>query len=175
MEKYKLLYTPKTNVFGGILESANLSVCPCVCLCTKYYFLSKHWQGYQITFNDGSSLFGSERFKNLVLLLQVKGGSGYNGGGGGRLAIEYGHNNTNSYFEGEYYSDGGANTGKENGAAGTVYLKDVSDDGQKHLRIYNIEGNEVWKPAKHKFQIYFYTNLVNCSTCTSSLLFLSII
>ena len=31
------------------------SVCPCVRLCTKYYFLSKRWRGYHVTFSDSSS------------------------------------------------------------------------------------------------------------------------
>ena len=40
---------------GAILESACLSVCPFVHLCSKYYFLSKCLWGYQVTFSDSSS------------------------------------------------------------------------------------------------------------------------
>ena len=67
----------------------------------------------------------------------MKGGSGRNGGAGGRLAISY----MDNFFAGNYYSDGGVGSGGESGAAGTVYTKDNSTaDGQKTLRIYNREG-----------------------------------
>ena len=44
-----LLYPSKTDVFGGILESACVSVRPCIHPCTKYQFLSKHWQAHLVT------------------------------------------------------------------------------------------------------------------------------
>ena len=50
------LYPNKNECFQGKLESAGLYVCVSICV-KKYYFLSKHWQGYQITFSDSSSLF----------------------------------------------------------------------------------------------------------------------
>ena len=74
--------------------------------------------------------------------MQVKGGSGRNGGGGGHLAISY----MDNFFAGKYYSDGGVGNGGEYGAAGTVYTKDNSTaDGQKTLRIYNRKGQGVSK------------------------------
>ena len=73
-------------------------------------------------------------------MLQVKGGSGRNGGSGGRLAISY----LDNLFAGNYYSDGGLGNGGESGAAGTVYTKDNSTaDGAKTLRIYNRNGGGV--------------------------------
>jgi len=66
----------------------------------------------------------------------VKGGSGYNGGAGGRLSTIYGYSN----FVGTFRSDGGEGTGGENGAAGTVFTKDTAAGGQKRLRIYNRKG-----------------------------------
>ena len=73
-------------------------------------------------------------------MLQVKGGSGRNGGAGGRLAISY----LDNLFIGNYYSDGGLGNGGESGAAGTVYTKDNSSaDGEKTLRIYNRDGGGV--------------------------------
>ena len=77
---------------------------------------------------------------HLNCVPQVKGGSGRNGGAGGRLAISF----IDNFFAGNYYSDGGLGNGGENGAAGTVYTKDNSTtDGQKTLRIYNREGDGV--------------------------------
>ena len=58
--KMNVFYIPAKRTFSGvILESACLSVCvsvrPSVHLCTKYYFLSMCWQGYQVTFSNSSS------------------------------------------------------------------------------------------------------------------------
>ena len=39
----------------SMCPSICVSVCPCSHLCTKYPFLSKCWQGYNVTFNDSSS------------------------------------------------------------------------------------------------------------------------
>lgn len=69
----------------------------------------------------------------------MKGGSGRNGGAGGRFAIVYGFIN----FIGEYYSDGGVGNGGENAAAGTVFTKDTGANGTKILKIYNREGEGV--------------------------------
>lgn len=77
--------------------------------------------------------------KNSPTFLQVKGGSGRNGGAGGRFGIEYGYIN----FIGEYYSDGGEGNGGESAAAGTVFTKDTGVNGTKTLKIYNREGEGV--------------------------------
>jgi len=69
----------------------------------------------------------------------VKGGSGRNGGAGGRFGISYGYSN----YIGEYYSDGGVANGGENGAAGTVFTKDTGTNGLKTVKIYNREGDGV--------------------------------
>ena len=50
-------YVPEKNIFGGILELACLSVRVSVRLCTKYYFLSKRWRGYQVTCSGSSSYY----------------------------------------------------------------------------------------------------------------------
>lgn len=71
--------------------------------------------------------------------LQVKGGSGRNGGAGGRLGIAYDYIN----YVGSYFSNGGVGSGGENGAAGTVFTKDTVPGGKKRLRIYNRKGDGV--------------------------------
>lgn len=77
-----------------------------------------------------------------MYFMQVKGGSGRNGGAGGRLGISYGFIN----YIGEYYSDGGVGSGGENGAAGTVFTKDTGPNGLKKVKIYNREGDGVSMP-----------------------------
>ena len=84
----------------------------------------------------------------FIIFFQVKGGSGRNGGAGGRLAISYIYN----FFAGKYYSNGGVGNGGEYGAAGTVYTKDNSSaDGEKMLRIYNRKGAGV-RIILHRFR-----------------------
>jgi hypothetical protein len=73
------------------------------------------------------------------LFTKVKGGTGRNGGAGGRFGVAYGYLN----FVGEYVSNGGEGTGGENGAAGTVFTKDTGVNGTKTLRIYNRKGDGV--------------------------------
>lgn len=67
------------------------------------------------------------------------GGSGRNGGGGGRVGIVY---NITSYT-GEFRSNGGVGTLGENGAAGTVYLNNVQSQPERKLVIYNQGGSGV--------------------------------
>lgn len=67
------------------------------------------------------------------------GGSGRNGGGGGRVGIVY---NITSYT-GEFRSNGGLGTVGENGAAGTVYLNNVQSQPERKLVIYNQGGSGV--------------------------------
>lgn len=67
------------------------------------------------------------------------GGSGRNGGGGGRVGIVY---NITSYT-GEFRSNGGMGTLGENGAAGTVYLNNVQSQPERKLVIYNQGGSGV--------------------------------
>lgn len=67
------------------------------------------------------------------------GGSGRNGGGGGRVGIMY---NITSYT-GEFRSNGGMGTLGENGAAGTVYLNNVQSQPERKLVIYNQGGSGV--------------------------------
>lgn len=67
------------------------------------------------------------------------GGSGRNGGGGGRVGILY---NITSYT-GEFRSNGGVGTLGENGAAGTVYLNNVQSQPERKLVIYNQGGSGV--------------------------------
>lgn len=67
------------------------------------------------------------------------GGSGHNGGGGGRVGIVY---NITSYT-GEFRSNGGVGTLGENGAAGTVYLNNVQSQPERKLVIYNQGGSGV--------------------------------
>lgn len=67
------------------------------------------------------------------------GGSGRNGGGGGRVGIVY---NITSYT-GEFHSNGGVGTQGENGAAGTVYLNNVQSQPERKLVIYNQGGSGV--------------------------------
>lgn len=67
------------------------------------------------------------------------GGSGRNGGGGGRVGIVY---NITSYT-GEFRSNGGVGTVGENGAAGTVYLNNVQSQPERKLVIYNQGGSGV--------------------------------
>lgn len=67
------------------------------------------------------------------------GGSGRNGGGGGRVGIMY---NITSYT-GEFRSNGGVGTLGENGAAGTVYLNNVQSQPERKLVIYNQGGSGV--------------------------------
>lgn len=67
------------------------------------------------------------------------GGSGRNGGGGGRVGIVY---NITSYT-GEFRSKGGVGTQGENGAAGTVYLNNVQSQPERKLVIYNQGGSGV--------------------------------
>lgn len=67
------------------------------------------------------------------------GGSGRNGGGGGRVGIVY---NITSYT-GEFRSNGGVGTQGENGAAGTVYLNNVQSQPERKLVIYNQGGSGV--------------------------------
>lgn len=67
------------------------------------------------------------------------GGSGRNGGGGGRVGIVY---NITSYT-GEFCSNGGMGTRGENGAAGTVYLNNVQSQPERKLVIYNQGGSGV--------------------------------
>lgn len=67
------------------------------------------------------------------------GGSGRNGGGGGRVGIVY---NITSYT-GEFSSNGGLGTLGENGAAGTVYLNNVQSQPERKLVIYNQGGSGV--------------------------------
>lgn len=67
------------------------------------------------------------------------GGSGCNGGGGGRVGIVY---NITSYT-GEFRSNGGVGTLGENGAAGTVYLNNVQSQPERKLVIYNQGGSGV--------------------------------
>ena len=79
----------------------------------------------------------------------MTGGSGRNGGGGGRLALIY---NITSY-NGEFVSQGGTGSGGENGAAGTVYLNNVQSDPERKLQIYNVGGLGVGAICEifHKF------------------------
>lgn len=67
------------------------------------------------------------------------GGSGRNGGGGGRVGILY---NITSYT-GEFRSNGGVGTLGENGAAGTVYLNNIQSQPERKLVIYNQGGSGV--------------------------------
>lgn len=67
------------------------------------------------------------------------GGSGRNGGGGGRVGIVY---NITSYT-GEFRSKGGVGTQGENGAAGTVYLNNIQSQPERKLVIYNQGGSGV--------------------------------
>ena len=67
------------------------------------------------------------------------GGTGRNGGGGGRLAVFLNKN----FYIGDYLSTGGIGNGGEYGAAGTVYIRDMSSDGAKTLRVYNQQGTGV--------------------------------
>lgn len=67
------------------------------------------------------------------------GGSGRNGGGGGRVGIVY---NITSYT-GEFRSNGGVGTLGENGAAGTVYLNNIQSQPERKLVIYNQGGSGV--------------------------------
>lgn len=69
----------------------------------------------------------------------MMGGSGRNGGGGGRVGIVY---NITSYT-GEFRSNGGVGTLGENGAAGTVYLNNVQSQPERKLVIYNQGGSGV--------------------------------
>ena len=62
---------------------------------------------------------------------QVNGGSGSSGGSGGHLAAHY----NRSFFSGVMSSVGGAGV-QLDGAAGTVFLNDVSS-GLKTLKVYN--------------------------------------
>ena len=48
---------PQNEHFRGYTGIVCLSIHVSVCLCTKYYFLSKHWRGYQVTFSFNSILF----------------------------------------------------------------------------------------------------------------------
>ncbi|XP_070535279.1 uncharacterized protein [Ptychodera flava] len=55
--------------------------------------------------------------------IQVNGGNGHGGGSGGRLALYYEEDD----FDGVFESAGGSGE-NEHGAAGTVYLKKISED-----------------------------------------------
>ncbi|KAK3576663.1 hypothetical protein CHS0354_004948 [Potamilus streckersoni] len=69
-------------------------------------------------------------------IVQVTGGSGRNGGAGGRLAVEY----KIKHFIGDLKSEGGQGLKGENGAAGTIFTKDHGSGGTKTLMIYNMRG-----------------------------------
>jgi hypothetical protein len=74
-----------------------------------------------------------------VSVLQAKGGDGYNGGSGGRVAGDAGL----IQFIGKYQTQGGAGSGGgEMGAAGTVLLKNRYHETTT-LRVYNSKGTGV--------------------------------
>ena len=75
----------------------------------------------------------------------MMGGSGRNGGAGGRMGIVY---NITSY-NGEFRSNGGVGRGGENGAAGTVYLSNVQSQPERRLIIYNQGGAGVGVSRGH--------------------------
>lgn len=72
----------------------------------------------------------------------MKGGSGRNGGSGGRMGITYDYIN----YAGSYFSNGGVGYGGENGAAGTVFTKDSAPGGKKTVKVYNRKGDGVRFP-----------------------------
>ena len=75
----------------------------------------------------------------------MMGGSGRNGGAGGRMGIVY---NITSY-NGEFRSNGGVGRSGENGAAGTVYLSNVQSQPERRLIIYNQGGAGVGVSRGH--------------------------
>ena len=76
---------------------------------------------------------------NSLLYIQIIGGSGRNGGSGGRLAIIY-----SSYaYIGDLKSLGGSANGGEIGAAGTVYLRKIGSSPETKLQVYNQQGKGV--------------------------------
>ncbi len=75
----------------------------------------------------------------------MRGGSGRNGGSGGRLGVVYNFTN----YEGSYHSEGGEGSHGESGAAATVFTKDTGLGGQKKIRIYNKKGKGVTTLQTH--------------------------
>lgn len=92
------------------------------------------------------------------------GGSGRNGGGGGRVGIVY---NITSYT-GEFRSKGGVGTQGENGAAGTVYLNNIQSQPERKLVIYNQGGSGVrvrgipyvWGNSCHQYNRYMFFKIL---------------
>ena len=83
-------YAPAKQMFFECL-SIRVSVRPCICLFTKYYFLSKCWQGYQVTLSGScSSLKFILSSANTFSLDQSKKLSFYKEAMHGKILIYFG-------------------------------------------------------------------------------------
>ena len=92
-----------------------------------------------------------------MLCHQVNGGSGGGGGSGGRLAVYY----NRSFFSGVMSSIGGTG-GHLDGAAGTVFLSNVSS-GLNTLKVYNRKTSSVNTTKAHTridFRLHFCLHIM---------------